>query len=126
MTKKDEFKEFASKNKYLASYVNSGKTTWQKLYETYDIYGPDDNIWNSFKTIKEPVKEEKNLSNAVKSVIDNIKKIDVDKLEENIDSLQKALGFLEEIVVTKDSKKEEKPKKEKKKSINEIERFFDD
>ena len=125
MTKKDEFKIFASKNKYLANAVNSGKTTWQKLFEMFDIYGEKSDIWNSFKIVKE-VKEEKNLSSTVKSVIDNIKKIDVDKLEENIGSLQKALGFLEEIVVTKDSKKEDKPKKEKKKSINDIERFFDD
>lgn len=125
MTKKDEFKIFASKNKYLANAVNSGKTTWQKLFEMFDIYGEESDIWNSFKIVKE-VKEEKNLSSTVKSVIDNIKKIDVDKLEENIGSLQKALGFLEEIVVTKDSKKEDKPKKEKKKSINDIERFFDD
>lgn len=125
MTKKDEFKIFASKNKYLANAVNSGKTTWQKLFEMFDIYGEESDIWNSFKIFKE-VKEEKNLSSTVKSVIDNIKKIDVDKLEENIGSLQKALGFLEEIVVTKDSKKEDKPKKEKKKSINDIERFFDD
>ena len=125
MTKKDEFKIFASKNKYLANAVNSGKTTWQKLFEMFDIYGEESDIWNSFKIVKQ-VKEEKNLSSTVKSVIDNIKKIDVDKLEENIGSLQKALGFLEEIVVTKDSKKEDKPKKEKKKSINDIERFFDD
>ncbi len=125
MTKKDEFKIFASKNKYLANAVNSGKTTWQKLFEMFDIYGEESDIWNSFKIFKE-VKEEKNLSSTVKNVIDNIKKIDVDKLEENIGSLQKALGFLEEIVVTKDSKKEDKPKKEKKKSINDIERFFDD
>lgn len=125
MTKKDEFKIFASKNKYLSNAVNSGKTTWQKLFEMFDIYGEESDIWNSFKIVKE-VKEEKNLSSTVKSVIDNIKKIDVDKLEENIGSLQKALGFLEEIVVTKDSKKEDKPKKEKKKSINDIERFFDD
>lgn len=125
MTKKDEFKIFASKNKYLANAVNSGKTTWQKLFEMFDIYGEESDIWNSFKIFKE-VKEEKNLSSTVKNVIDNIKKIDVDKLEENIGTLQKALGFLEEIVVTKDSKKEDKPKKEKKKSINDIERFFDD
>lgn len=125
MTKKDEFKIFAGKNKYLANAVNSGKTTWQKLFETFDIYGEESDVWNSFKIAKE-VKEEKNLSSTVKSVIDNIKKIDVDKLEENIGSLQKALGFLEEIVVTKDSKKEDKPRKEKKKSINDIERFFDD
>lgn len=124
MTKKEEFKLFASKNKYLADSVNKGNITWQQLFETYDIYGEDSDIWNTFKTSNKVVKEDKNLSSTVKNVLNNIKKIDVDKLEENIGSLQKALGFLEEIVLTKDTKKEEK--KEKKKSINEIERFFDD
>ncbi len=126
MSKKEEFKLFANKNKYLAKLVNDGKTTWQKLFETFDIYGEDSDVWDSYKDINHKiVKDESKFSDSVKSVINNIKKIDVDKLEENIGSLQKALGFLEEIVVTKDSKKKEK-EREKKKSINDIERFFDD
>lgn len=122
MDKKEEFKKFASNNKYLVNVVNSGKSTWQKLYETFDIYGEDESIWSKFKNIKE-IKEESKLS--VKSIIDNIKKIDVDKLEENIGSLEKALGFLESLIGSKEEKKEE-VKKEKKKGINDIERFFDD
>lgn len=121
MDKKEEFKKFANKNKYLASLVNEGKSTWQKLYETFDIYGEDDDIWNTFKSVKEKKLESK-LS--IKNVIDNIKKIDVDKLEENIGSLEKALGFLESLIGSKEEKKVEKI--EKKKSINDIERFFDD
>lgn len=122
MDKKEEFKKFASNNKYLVNVVNSGKSTWQKLYETFDIYGEDESIWSKFKNIKE-IKEDSKLS--VKSIIDNIKKIDVDKLEENIGSLEKALGFLESLIGSKEEKKEE-VKKEKKKGINDIERFFDD
>lgn len=122
MDKKEEFKRFASNNKYLVNVVNSGKSTWQKLYETFDIYGEDESIWSTFKSINK-TKEESKLS--VKSIIDNIKKIDVDKLEENIGSLEKALGFLESLIGSKEEKKEE-VKKEKKKGINDIERFFDD
>ena len=48
----------------------------------------------------------------------------MDKLEENIGSLQKALGFLEEIVILRQDKKEEK--KTTKRKNTEIERFFDD
>ena len=48
----------------------------------------------------------------------------MDKLEENIGSLQKALGFLEEIVTLRQDKKEEK--KNNKRKNTEIERFFDD
>lgn len=124
MSKKDEFKTFANQNKYLARLVNNGKTTWQKLFETFDIYGADSDVWDSYKDDKKTIKEDGKFSDSVKSVINNLKKIDIEKLEENIGSLQKALGFLEEIVLTKDVKKEEK--REKKKNLNNIERFFDD
>lgn len=120
MTKKEEFKEFASKNKHLAKLVNEGKTTWQKLYETYDIYGSDEEIW---KTYREKKEESKN-TDGIKNILGNLKNIDMDKLEDNISSLQKALGFLEEIVVSRNDKKEEKVVRKKKNT--EIERFFDD
>lgn len=124
MSKKEEFKSFASKNKHLARLVQEGKTTWQKLFETYDIYGEDNEIWNNYT--KEETKESKSsyTSEGVKTILSNLKNIDMDKLEENIGSLQKALGFLEEIVLTRSEKKEEKPSHKKKNT--EIERFFDD
>lgn len=125
MSKKEEFKEFAAKNKHLYKYVNEGKTTWQKLFETYDIYGSDSEIWNDYKEDKNHEKEKKGTgTDSIKSILGNLKNIDMDKLEENIGSLQKALGFLEEIVLTRNEKKEEK--REKKKKNTEIERFFDD
>lgn len=121
MNKKQEFKEFAAQNKQLGRLVQEGKTTWQKLYETYDIYGKDDEIWNTYKETK---KETSKSTESIKSILGNLKNIDMDKLEENISSLQKALGFLEEIVVSRNEKKEEKTIKKKKNT--EIERFFDD
>lgn len=122
MSKKEEFKEFAKENKYLIKLVQEGKTTWQKLYETYDIYGKNSDIWNTYKDTRE--ENNKSSADSIKSIIGNLKNIDMDKLEENISSLQKALGFLEEIVVSRTEKKE--VKKEKKKKNIEIERFFDD
>ena len=35
---------------YLSKSVNSGKTTYQKLFETYDIYGEDSDVWKQFRT----------------------------------------------------------------------------
>lgn len=121
MTKKEEFKEFAKSHKHLSTLVNDGKTTWQKLYETYDIYGADNEIWDKYKM---PKKEKDTAADGVKSILNNLKNIDMDKLEENIGSLQKALGFLEEIMLSREEKKEEK--REKKKKNTDIERFFDD
>ncbi|MCI8330680.1 MAG: hypothetical protein HFE04_01115 [Bacilli bacterium] len=126
MSKKEEFKEFAAQNKYLSELVRNGKTTWQSLYETYDIYGRDASIWEDFKNDynKEEKKTESKVSDGVKSILGNLKNVDMEKLEENIGSLQKALGFLEEIVTLRQDKKEEK--RTTKKKSTEIERFFDD
>lgn len=121
MSKKEEFKNFAAKNKHFAKLVSDGKTSWQKLYETYDIYGSDSDIWDTFK-----INETKNdtSKDSIKNILSNLKGIDMDKLEENISSLQKALGFLEEILTTRSEKKEEKETHKKKNTT--IERFFDD
>ena len=122
MSKKDEFKEFLKKNTYLSKLVNNGYTTYQSLFETYDIYGEDESVWSEFRS-KANASEVK-VTDGVKSVLNNLKNIDLDKLEENISSLEKALGFLESIVVSRSEKKSEK--KSVKKSVTDIERFFDD
>ena len=41
MSKKDEFKHFASLHPELNEYVRNGEMSWQKFYEMYDIYGED-------------------------------------------------------------------------------------
>lgn len=120
MNKKEEFKNFLRKNMHLASYVNEGKTTYQKLFETYDLYGENSEVWDEYGSVK----KNKNESIGIKSILNNLKNIDIDKLEENIGSLEKALGFLEEIMSSRSEKQE--MKKNIKKTNSEIERFFDD
>ena len=39
MDKKEEFKTFIKDKEFLIDKVNNGETTWQKLYEIYDLYG---------------------------------------------------------------------------------------
>ena len=124
MNKKEEFKSFAAHNKILSKLVSNGSTTWQELFETYDIYGPDEMVWKDYLKDFNTKKDDKKVSDGVKMVLNNLKNVDMDKLEENIGSLQKALGFLEEIVTLRSDKKEEK--KTIKRKSTEIERFFDD
>ena len=49
--KLDAFKDFVRENPYLINYVKKDKMTWQKFYEIYDLYGPNDSIWNDFDSI---------------------------------------------------------------------------
>lgn len=124
MNKKEEFKEFLKRNSYLSRFVNDGSTTYQKLFETYDIYGENSEVWNEFRNVKHSNIADTKVTDSVKSVLNNLKNIDLDKLEENISSLEKALGFLEEIVLSRSEKKTEK--KTSKKKNADIERFFED
>ena len=105
MSKLDDFKKFVSQKPEFVDHVKNNDTTWQKLYELYDMYGENDSIWEKYLA-----KSEKNIS--VKGILNSIKNINLDSLEDNINSIQKAVGLVEEF--TKDDKKEEasKPKRE--------------
>ena len=47
---KETFKAFARNHPELATSVLKNNTTWQKLYEIYEIYGESSNIWNTYIT----------------------------------------------------------------------------
>ena len=96
MSKIDEFKKFVSIHPEFAYEIENGRTTWQKLYELYDMYGEKSSIWNGF--LKE------NNSFDLKSLFNTLKNINLDSLEENISSIQKAVGIVEEF--TKPTKEE--------------------
>ncbi len=83
MNKKEEFKQFASLRPELSKMVRNGETTWQKLYETYDIYGSNNEVWN-----KTP-KEKTTLTNFMKN-------IDINSIQGHINNAQKALSVLGE------------------------------
>ena len=121
MSKKALFKEFVSKNPEFIKSVKEGKTTWQELYELYDLYGENDKVWETYKEKK----EDEITSSSVKNIISNLKNINLDTLEENISSLRKAVGFLEDLALT--TKKDDKSKTvNSPSSFQKIERFFDD
>ena len=85
MDKKEEFKEFAKKHKSLINYVkNNSDASWQKLYEIYDIYGEDEEVWK-------PYLNSNNIS-------DILKKVDMSKVKEHIGTAQKALTLVEGLI----------------------------
>ena len=106
MSKKEDFKKFVSHHPEFIDYVRNNDTTWQRLYELYDIYGEDDKVWEKYLTTSE-----KNIN--FKGILNTLKNINLDSLEENINSIQKAVGLVEEF--TKDNGEEKKkitPKRE--------------
>lgn len=95
MTKIEEFKSFVKKNPILVNYVKENKMSWQNFYELYDIYGEDNNIWNEYLKKEEVKQNNINKSNNItfNSVMDMVKNIDANKLQDNLTSIQKAIDL---------------------------------
>ncbi len=102
MDKLSDFKEFVRTNPSLVKYVRNDEMTWQKFYELYDLYGKDNAIWNDYLGKKETI------SNSAKAIgftdiLGWIKTIDLDSFQENINSIQRVVGVLQDFG-TKDTK----------------------
>ena len=92
---KEAFKEFIKTKPELAKAVLEGKTTYQKLYETFDLYGKDSPVFSSF-TEKEM--EQKKNTNTLQEVTNMFRNIDLDTIQRGVTGLQKAVSLIEEIV----------------------------
>ena len=89
MSKKEEFKEFAKNHPELVNSIRSGDTSWQNLYEIYDIYGEDDRAWKNYF--------QKSTSPNINNITDIVKNIDMDSVQKHINTAQKALGLVQEL-----------------------------
>lgn len=109
MAKKDEFKAFVRKNPKLINYVKKGEMDWQKFYEIYDLYGEEETAWSSYLT-KEETKTVATTTTGLgfSQIIDFIKKIDLDSVQESVNSVQRVISVIQDL----NSKDNTKPKKE--------------
>lgn len=96
---KESFKTFVRGHTELANYVMNGKTSWQKLYELYEIYGENSSIWNDYfsSSIPTTVGDLSTLPNNIRDLMQNIKNIDLNSVQKGITNIQKALGLLQDI-----------------------------
>lgn len=97
---KDTFKEFVRRNPKLIKYVNNKEMTWQSFYEIYDMYGEDKEAWKTYlEEEKKEAKENTKVSNM--DFMNYIKNIDLDAVQESINSIQRVLGVVSDLAVTK-------------------------
>lgn len=105
MSKIEEFKNFVKDNPKLINYVKDGSMSWQKFYEMYDLYGKSNSVWDSYLTYDnvEVKKDESNNDSKhkvnVHDVVKMVKNMDVDKVQEGITSLQKAVDLFSSIFI---------------------------
>ena len=106
---KESFKSFARGHTELANYVMNGKTSWQRLYELYEIYGENSSIWKDYFSsstntgIATRDTDISELSTNFKDLVGHIKNIDLDSVQKGITNIQKALGVLRDIGIGKNS-----------------------
>ena len=94
---KESFKKFARNNPSLADYVSNNSTSWQQLYELYEIYGENNSIWNKY--IKTPSITENITSSAttIKDFINTLKNLDMESVQKGINNIEKTINLLQDI-----------------------------
>ena len=103
VSKKDEFKEFVRKNPRLITFVRNGDMTWQKFYEIYDLYGESKDAWKDYLEVAVSAA-------ASTSFLDVLKNIDLDSVQNGVDSIQRVIGVIQEIGGKKEESTEYKPR----------------
>ncbi len=92
---KESFKIFAKSHPELVSRVMSNEVSWQNLYELYDIYGDNSEIWSKY--ISNTVSNVAKSDLSFKEVFNSIKNVDMNSLQKGIENLQKTVGLLQDI-----------------------------
>lgn len=86
---KEEFKAFVKKNPQFIDYVRGNKITWQQLYEIYDLYGENNDIWDNFKDNNST--NNSSLMATIKDFLTLFKGIDLNSIQKTLSSLDKAI-----------------------------------
>ena len=89
MDKKEAFKSFIKSNPKLINYLKENDSSMQKLYEIYDIYGENDDVWNEY------LKDRSSLN--LNNISNIVKNIDVNSIKGHINTAQKALNLVQEL-----------------------------
>ena len=93
---KEEFKKFIKKRPELAQAVFNNKTTFQKLYEAYDMYGEDSNVFDEVLIDNTNIRETS--TSSFKEITNLLRNIDLDTVQRSVNGLQKAISLISEIV----------------------------
>lgn len=94
---KDSFKTFARLHPELASTVLKGNASWQQLYEIYEIYGENNNIWNNYFTTNSITENIASSTTTLKDFVSTFKNLDMDSVQKGITNIQKTIGLLQDI-----------------------------
>ena len=105
MDKLQEFKSFIKTKPEVLEKIHNNELTWQQVYETYDIYGSNHSLFGFKKKEESKEKEIKNeekssfktRSEYVNNALKMFQDVDMDKVTNNLQSIQKVMGIFGEI-----------------------------
>lgn len=112
----ENFKKFVRNKPILADHVKKGETSWQNLYDLYELYGENSSVWSKYLNSGTNVI-------TLKDMFDSIKNIDMTEVQNSITSLQKGIGYIEELVR---SKEKEIPVRKSTYEARPLYKYFDD
>lgn len=98
---KETFKVFVRKHPELADYVLKNNTSWQQFYEIYELYGENNSIWNNYFNKSNITDNITSGATTIKDFISNLKNIDMESVQKGINNIQKTIGLLQDIGITK-------------------------
>ena len=93
----ENFKKFVKNKPILESYVSNKEKTWQDFYNMYELYGENSTVWEKYLT-QSKTKETVTL----KDMFGMFKNIDMTEVQKQVNSLQKGIGYIEELVKSKE------------------------
>ena len=89
---KEDFKLFVKKHPELIKYVNNNQMTWQKFYEMYSLYGDSNDAWSNY------ISNTSSKVTSIQDIIDVVKKVDIDTVQKNITTINKALALIGSLI----------------------------
>ena len=69
--------------------MKNKETSWQELYEIYDLYGEEENAWNKFK--------DEDRAAPLSELASLVKNINIDNVQKYINNAQKAINVIQEL-----------------------------
>ena len=116
METKEKFKDFVKENPRLLKFVKSGEMSWQKFYKMYDMYGDKEEVWQDYLK-EQPTNnrtastiESAGMAGSIGEIMNFIKNIDLDSVQNGVNSLQRVLGVLQDFGTNTPKQEEYKPR----------------
>ena len=106
---KELFKKFVRIHPELGNSVMNNETSWQKLYELFEMYGENSSVWDKYFVKKTTTGE---VTSSFSDLFNMIKNVDLESVQKGVNNLQKTIGLLQDIGIgttVKEPKYEPRP-----------------